>query len=195
MHVLALQDYIRQSTNMWWDSRCIMNETAEWTRRLNKKTITSNRYCAWGWARQRPPKPAAVAWDWRSRKLPSAMGTVVVGLSYGWDILFGFQADRFHWGCTAASLSGGNEGKGKSKWGASARMKEPESILAMNIVHTGEGEINTSYQTVHDIIDNHTNLFLVASKEVWTARPQRMTAPSALWEIATLSIFRWWTTI
>ena len=45
-------------------------------------------------------------------------------------------------------------------------MKEPESILAMNIVHTGEGEINTSYQTVHDIIDNHTNLFLVASKEV-----------------------------
>ena len=115
MHVLALQDYIRQSTNMWWDSRCIMNEMAEWTRRLNKKTITSNRYCAWGWARQRPPKPAAMAWDWRSRKLPGAMGTVVAGLSYEWDILFGYQADRFHWGCTAASLSGGNRGKEKKR--------------------------------------------------------------------------------
>ena len=68
-------------------------------------------------------------------------------------------------------------------------MKELESILAMDIVHTGEGEINTSYQTVCDITGNHVNLFLVALKEVQTARPQQMMAPSALWEIATLSVF------
>ena len=45
-------------------------------------------YYAWGWARQRLLKPAAAAWDWRFRKLPGVMGTVVVGLSYGCDILF-----------------------------------------------------------------------------------------------------------
>ena len=50
-------------------------------------------------------------------------------------------------------------------------MKELESILAMDIVHTGEDEINTSYQTVCDITGNHTNLFLVILKEVRTTRP------------------------
>ena len=43
------------------------------------------------------------------------MGTVVVGLSYGWDILFGYEVDRFYWGRTAASLSGGSRRKGKKQ--------------------------------------------------------------------------------
>ena len=33
----------------------------------------------------------------------------------------------------------------KSKRGLSARVGKPEGILATNIVHAGEGEINTSY--------------------------------------------------
>ena len=39
------------------------------------------------------------------------------------------------------------------------------------------------------------NLLLVASKEIRTARPQQMTAPSALWGIATLSVFKRRTTV
>ena len=65
----------------------------------------------------------------------------------------------------------------------------------MDVVHAGEGKINTSYQTVRDITDDHANLFLVVSKEIQTTRPQWMTAPSALWGTATLSVFRQWTTI
>ena len=54
----------------------------------------------------------------------------------------------------------------KSKRGLSARVGEPEGILATDIVHAGEGEINTSYQTVCDITGDQVNLFLVASKEI-----------------------------
>ena len=74
-------------------------------------------------------------------------------------------------------------------------MGEPKGVLAIDIVHAGEGEINTSYQTVCDITGDHANLFLVASKEIRTTRPQWMTAPSALWGTATLSVFRWQITI
>ena len=89
----------------------------------------------------------------------------------------------------------GMEVRKKSKRGSSARVEEPEGVLATDIVHAGEGEINTSYQTVCDITGDHANLFLVASKEIRTTRPQWMMAPSALWGTATLSIFRWRTTI
>ena len=68
-------------------------------------------------------------------------------------------------------------------------------VLATDGVHVGKGKVNPNYQIARDITGNHANLLLVASKEIRTARPQQMTAPSALWGTATLSIFRQQTTV
>ena len=110
-------------------------------------------------------------------------------------MLEGYETDGFYWGRTAASHSIGNEGRGKNRTRVVGQREGTRYILATDGVHVEKDEINLNYRTAHDITGDHTNLLLVVSKEIRTARPQQMMAPSALWGIATLSVFRWRTTV
>ena len=110
-------------------------------------------------------------------------------------MLEGYERDGFYWGRTAASHNIRNEGRGKKRTMVIGQRGGTRYVLATDGVHAEKGEINPNYRTVHDITGDHANLLLVASKEIQTARPQQMTAPSALWRTATLSVFRRRTTV
>ena len=58
--------------------------------------------------------------------------------------MFGDEANGFYWGHTAAAHSGGNGGKGKKQMRVVGQSEGTRYVLAMDGVHTKEGEINPS---------------------------------------------------